>query len=78
MITRSLGDFELKHGEFNQQKFPREYGYRTPIKQYSGDYVSPIPEISQYQLTKNSKYLIMGSDGLWDEMKKEDVLNSVK
>ena len=45
MPTRSLGDFRLKFREFNFHNFEAELGYRRPIPQYTGPYISAEPDI---------------------------------
>jgi pyruvate dehydrogenase phosphatase len=45
MPTRSLGDFRLKIRDFNFHNFEAELGYRRPIPQYTGPYISAEPDI---------------------------------
>jgi len=71
MPTKSLGDLRLKHKEFNFHKYDRELGYRPPIENYSGNYVSHVPEVQMYELTESDKFVILASDGLWDELNRK-------
>ena len=58
----------MKYAEFNELKYPMNYGYRKPLKKYTGNYITHKPDIKEFKLTKDDKYLILGSDGLWDEI----------
>ena len=73
MPSRSLGDFRLKHKEFNFHYKGPEYGYRKPFAVHNGPYITHKPDIREFDLTKDDVYLILASDGLWDEMKIEEV-----
>ena len=73
MPTRALGDLRLKHSEFNFHNHPPELGYRKVIPTYNGPYITHEPEIKVFDITPNEKYLILGSDGLWDQIKEKDV-----
>ena len=68
MPTRALGDFRLKKAEFNFHNFNRELGYRAPIEKYNGPYITHVPEVQTVELTGADEYLILASDGLWDEV----------
>ena len=81
MCTRSLGDFRLKHKEFNvdsKATFAQSYGYRKPLRHYTGPYITHKPDIRIFQLNPVDKFLILASDGLWDEIKKEEATQVVK
>jgi len=43
------------------------------IPNFNGPYITHVPEIKVFDLDKNDKYLVLSSDGMWDELKKEDV-----
>ena len=64
--TRSFGDFRLKMREFNFHNYNEEKGYRLPIPIYSGPYITAIPDITVHELGPEDRYLILGTDGLWD------------
>ncbi len=71
MPTRSLGDLRLKHREFNFHNFEAELGYRRPIPQYTGPYISAEPDIQVFTLTPKDKYIVLATDGLWDELSRK-------
>jgi len=70
--TRAFGDLRLKKKEFNFHDFSLEYGYRKPIPIFTGPYISAEPDIQVHQLTPQDKYLLMATDGLWDEIKRKE------
>jgi len=43
------------------------------INPYSGPYLSHEPEIQVFDVTRDDQYLIVASDGLWDEVKRSQV-----
>ena len=77
MPSRSIGDFRLKHSEFNFHNKNPELGYLQPIENYTGPYISHRPEIREYDLTKNDAYIVIASDGLWDHLPKDQVATSL-
>ena len=68
MPTRSLGDLRLKFAAFNQHNFSPELGYRTPYAKFNGPYISAVPDIQIVEIGSKDAVLVMGSDGLWDEV----------
>ncbi|EGR29696.1 protein phosphatase 2c, putative [Ichthyophthirius multifiliis] len=62
MPTRAFGDFRLKYKEFY-----------TKDDTFKGPYITHQPDIQIHEINKNDKYIIMASDGLWDEMKKVNI-----
>jgi pyruvate dehydrogenase phosphatase len=75
MPTRSLGDYRLKHKEFNDHTFMGQRGYRPSINNYNGPYITHKPDIFVHTISENDKYLVISSDGMWDELKLEDIKN---
>jgi pyruvate dehydrogenase phosphatase len=74
MPTRSFGDFYLKFREFNNvDKEDRSKGWGPKINNFTGPYINYRPEIKKYEIRENDKYLILATDGLWDELKTKDV-----
>lgn len=73
MPSRSFGDFRLKRAEMNFHNCDEELGYRPPIRQYTGPYITHKPEIREFELTKDDMYLVLASDGLWDNMRVTEV-----
>lgn len=69
MPSRAFGDLRLKHDEFNFHNYPPEHGYRQPIPKanYTGGYISHVPDVQVFDLTENDKFLVIATDGLWDE-----------
>ena len=65
--TRSLGDFYLKYKEFNKY-----------LSDFNGPYISAEPDIQIYNLKTNDKYIILGSDGLWDFVKSSQVASLIE
>ncbi len=42
------------------------------MKIYTGPYISHMPEIQVHELTQDDEWLILASDGLWDEVKRKE------
>jgi len=78
MPTRAFGDLRLKHADFNFHHLDPdtalERGYRQPIPRetYTGPYISAVPDIQVFDLTENDKFLVLASDGLWDELNRKE------
>lgn len=75
--TRSLGDFYLKYSEFNGPEYQhgdRSRGRHIPAP-YTPPYISATPEIKTHQLTSKDRFLIIGSDGVWDFLDNQEVSN---
>ena len=58
--------YRLKHREFNFHSFTEELGYRKPIPIFSGPYITHEPDIQVYELAPEDKFVILASDGLWN------------
>jgi pyruvate dehydrogenase phosphatase len=61
--TRSLGDFYLKY---------REYNF-TKLHTFTGPYITHKPILTHYKLNDEQKYLVLATDGLWDELDEEEM-----
>lgn len=48
-----------------------------PPHYYTPPYLSAKPDVEHYRLTTNDKFLIIGSDGLWDFLTPSQVVNLV-
>lgn len=72
MPTRAIGDFRLKKKDINFHEMGSEYGFRKPIPTFTGPYISAEPDIQVINLTKDDKYIVLATDGLWDEIKRKD------
>lgn len=77
--TRAFGDFCLKYAEFNGP--PYVNGDRSKgrhIKEpYSPPYITAEPEIISKPVVKEDKFLIMGTDGVWDFLTNEEAVEIV-
>lgn len=62
MPTRAFGDFHLKHEKHFKGK-----------GKFNGPYITHKPEIIVTELNSKDRYIVMASDGLWDEMKKDKI-----
>lgn len=62
--TRSLGDFYLKQERFNAPQL----GARRIPDPFSPPYVKWTPEVSTRPVVGGDLFLILATDGLWDEM----------
>jgi len=77
--TRSFGDFYLKYAEFNNPKgLDNDHGYRKALENFKGPYMTHEPEIKIFELEANDRYLILSTDGMWDELKNDDVAKVVE
>ena len=77
--SRSFGDLLLKHKEFNNPRNqPQELGYSPPLEKFTGPYITHVPEIRTFDLTKKSVGFLQASDGLWDEMNFKDAQEEYK
>jgi len=61
--TRSLGDFYLKHPDYNF----------TNLSVFTGPYIDYRPQVTHFKRLKDDKYLILATDGMWDELNDEEV-----
>ena len=43
------------------------------MKDFNGPYITHKPDIKTFDLKKNDLFLILGTDGLWDELSNKDV-----
>ncbi len=76
--TRSFGDFRLKYPEFNNPKnYNYEYDFPRKIQNFKGPYITHEPEIKIFDVTKDDKFIVIGTDGLWDELNRKDVASIV-
>jgi len=75
--TRSFGDFRLKHEEFSVSSSSSSPNQRNSTSLFSGPYITHKPDIKVLEVDSDSRYLVMGSDGLWDEVTKDDVARIV-
>ena len=78
--TSTLGDFHLKSSLYNldiKNLFNDEY-INNKIKEYEGPFIDRVPDIKIFNLNKNDKYLVIGSDGLWDYLNSKEICKLTK
>eukprot|EP00939_MAST-03C_sp_MAST-3C-sp1_P002650 g2650.t1 len=71
--TRSIGDFNLKSKTFNDA-LPSIYRFREP---FTPPYVSSKPEVAVVPRSDTQEFLILATDGLFDELSNEQVVSIV-
>lgn len=66
--------YEDKYGvhRINDLSVSRAFGDKSSSK-----YVTHRPDIYRYEVTKKDQFMIMGCDGLWDEVSAQDAVNFV-
>ncbi|KAA0157206.1 hypothetical protein FNF27_01813 [Cafeteria roenbergensis] len=74
--TRCLGDFYLKLPEFNGVAEERSRG-RHIGPRYTPPYITSEPELHARPRTAGDRFIVMGSDGLWDAMSSEEAVDFV-
>ncbi|KAI8324401.1 protein serine/threonine phosphatase 2C, partial [Martensiomyces pterosporus] len=83
MPTRAFGDCRYKWSlETQQDLFPVLYarGHRyatTPPNYSTPPYVTARPVIVKHQLSENDKFIVMASDGLYDQLSDAEVIDTV-
>lgn len=76
--SRSFGDLTLKYAEFNNpHKKSRSSGHRTHISDFTGPYISCQPVIKVFELDNKFEGFLLATDGLWDELSKQEVLEII-
>ena len=77
--TRSIGDLRLKLAQFNNPKnYNRQYEFQPPLKNFTGNYIQAEPYVKVFQLNKKQKWVVLASDGLWDELGCQEVAQTCK
>lgn len=75
--TRTLGDYSLKYLYFNLNDISDNSLYEKYQKYFNGPYISSVPDIQILDIKNNFKYLIMGTDGLWDVVKSREIASVI-
>ena len=75
--TRTLGDLSLKYLYFNLNDISDNSLYEKYQKYFNGPYISSVPDIQILDIKNNFKYLIMGTDGLWDVVKSREIASII-
>lgn len=72
--TKTIGDFYLKHQEFNDppKNMLQKYSRRA-IDNFRGPYIENIPEIFTHELNENDEFITLATDGLWDWLSSKEV-----
>ena len=66
MVTRAMGDGYLKR-----------QGLSVPPLQQHVPYITSAPEVSELQIASGDAFLVLASDGIWDNLDSEDVVRIV-
>ena len=77
--TRSFADFTLKYRIFNlpNDVINNYKKYESEINKYQGPYINSKPDIKIINLKKTDKFLIMATDGLWDDIKSSEIKEKI-
>lgn len=69
----------LKHSEFNNpDNYSTDHEYQSVLKVFTGPYITWEPEIKVFPLKKSYKSVVLASDGLWDELERQEVAELFK
>ncbi|KAF8405453.1 hypothetical protein HHK36_010359 [Tetracentron sinense] len=74
-ISRSIGDVYLKKAEFNREPLYAKFRLREPFRR---PILSNEPSISMHQLQSHDQFLIFASDGLWEHLSNQQVVDMVQ
>lgn len=47
--------------------------YQSPLKNFSGNYITAIPEVTAVDITPKHRWVVLASDGLWDQLGRQEV-----
>ncbi|KAI7755695.1 hypothetical protein M8C21_032599, partial [Ambrosia artemisiifolia] len=73
-VSRSIGDFYLKKPEFHRDPRLMQYGHHIPLKK---PVLTAEPSIISRKLKSQDLFLIFASDGLWEHLSDEAVVDIV-
>ena len=73
-MSRSIGDIYLKKPEFNRDPLFQQFGYPIPLKR---PVMTAEPSIQVRKLISEDLFLIFASDGLWEQLSDEAVVDIV-
>ncbi|KAJ9177339.1 hypothetical protein P3X46_012570 [Hevea brasiliensis] len=73
-VSRSIGDVYLKKPEFNRDPLFQQFGLSVPLKR---PVMTAEPSILVRQLRPQDLFLIFASDGLWEQLSDETVVDIV-
>lgn len=69
-VTRAMGDLFLKHADFNGPPLPAFVRVKPP---YFPPYIHCSPDVREYELSIDDRFLLLASDGLWEACTDEEV-----
>ena len=70
--TRCIGDFILKKKEFIEAiPLLQRYAAFTP------PYITCTPEVTAFDIREEDEFVVMASDGIWDELENQTVVDIV-
>eukprot|EP00164_Ancoracysta_twista_P005374 GFYU01007351.1.p1 GENE.GFYU01007351.1~~GFYU01007351.1.p1 ORF type:complete len:465 (+),score=103.02 GFYU01007351.1:237-1631(+) len=73
--TRTIGDGYLKDERFNKSSnMPQPLRVDEP---FNPPYISSVPEITRYDLDETCEFVVMATDGLYDELSNESIIQAV-
>jgi pyruvate dehydrogenase phosphatase len=80
--TRSFGDSKYKWNMKMQEAvftkfFKVKRGLPGGSRNKTPPYLTARPEVTYHKLTENDKFLVIATDGLWDELSNEEVIELV-
>jgi len=74
-VTRAIGDLFLKLAEFHA---PLPKDMQTHGSVYEPPYVSWEAEVTSMELDEDDLFLVLASDGLWDELSNSETAESIR
>ena len=77
MPTRAFGDSRYKWPVSIQQIISAFTKRRVPDSLKTPPYVTAEPVVTQHALTKKDQFLIMATDGIWDELSSDEAVRIV-
>ncbi|KAK4288545.1 hypothetical protein Pmani_038431 [Petrolisthes manimaculis] len=79
MPFRAFGDFRFKWDRQTQIKIIQQYGGQDVIIPHclTPPYLTALPEVTYHRLGPHDRFLLMGSDGLWEGMSALDAVSLV-
>ena len=72
-LTRCVCDFMLKSRSFIES-VPLLHRFERSM---NPPYITCTPEVNAFEIGKNDRFIVMASDGVWDELENDVVVNIV-